>query len=187
MSIDVKKIIGTAAPWLATALGGPLAGQAVSAIASAMGLKPDARIEDIQKALAAGQLTGDQLVAMKQAELQFQAAMQQAGFQNEKDLASIAEQDRDSARQREAKVMDWTPRVLAYLIVGSFIGVVIATLAGWSRVDSVLAGTLIGYLSAKCEQIVAYYFGSSAGSAEKTALLAQAQPINNDASGSAKK
>ena len=187
MSIDIKKIIGTAAPWLATALGGPLAGQAVSAIANAMGLKPDSKIEDIQKALAAGQLTGDQLVAMKQAELQFQQAMQQAGFADTEKLASIAEQDRDSARQREAKVMDWTPRVLAYLIVGSFIGVVVCTLAGWSRVDSVLAGTLIGYLSAKCEQIVAYYFGSSAGSAEKTALLAQAQPIDTTASGSAKK
>ncbi|HEX7646330.1 MAG TPA: hypothetical protein VF450_02845 [Noviherbaspirillum sp.] len=187
MSIDIKKIIGTAAPWLATALGGPLAGQAVSAIAGAMGLKPDAKIEDIQNAIAAGQLTGDQLVAIKQAELQFQTAMQQAGFANVEKLASIAEQDRDSARQREAKVQDWTPRVLAYLIVGSFIGVVVCTLAGWSRVDSVLAGTLIGYLSAKCEQIVAYYFGSSSGSAEKTALLAQAPAIDISGKGSAQK
>src|SRR6185312_8058361 len=135
--------------------------------------------------LAAGQLTGDQLVAMKQAEMQFQQAMTQAGFANEKDLANIAEQDRDSARQREAKVQDWTPRVLAYLIVGAFIGVVIATLGGWSRVDSVLAGTLIGYLSAKCEQVITYYFGSSAGSDRKTELLAQAQPIDPSGKGRA--
>lgn len=186
MSFDIKKIIGTAAPWLATALGGPLAGQAVSAIAGAMGLKPDSKIEDIQKALQAGQLTGDQLVALKQAEQQFQLAMQQAGFADTEHLASIAEQDRDSARQREAKVQDWTPRVLAYLIVGSFISMVGTVLYGWSKIDSALAGTLVGYLSAKCEQVIAYYFGSSAGSDRKTDLLAQAQPVTPPA-GSAKK
>lgn len=186
MSFDIKKIIGTAAPWLATALGGPLAGQAVSAIAGAMGLKPDSKMEDIQKALQAGQLTGDQLVALKQAEQQFQLAMQQAGFADTEHLASIAEQDRDSARQREAKVQDWTPRVLAYLIVGSFISMVVTVLYGWSKIDSALAGTLVGYLSAKCEQVIAYYFGSSAGSDRKTDLLAQASPIAPTA-GSAKK
>jgi roadblock/LC7 domain-containing protein len=178
MSFDIKKIIGTAAPWLATALGGPLAGQAVSMIAGAMGLKPDSKDEDIQKALAAGQLTGDQLVALKQAEQQFQLAMTQAGFSDTEHLASIAEQDRDSARQRETKVQDWTPRILAYLIVGSFIAMVGGVLGGWSKIDSALAGTLIGYLSAKCEQVVAYYYGSSIGSDRKTDLLAQAQPID---------
>lgn len=178
MSLDIKKIIGTAAPWLATALGGPLAGQAVSAIAGAMGLKPDSKIEDIQKALQAGQLTGDQMVALKQAEQQFQLAMQQAGFADTEHLASIAEQDRDSARQREIAVKDWTPRVLAYLIVASFIGVVAATLGGLSKVDSVLAGTLIGYLSAKCDLVFSYFFGSSASSDRKTELLAMAQPVS---------
>lgn len=180
MSIDVKKIIGTAAPWLATALGGPLAGQAVSAIASAMGLKSDAKIDDIQKALAAGQLTGDQLVAMKQAELQFQQAMTQAGFQQVKDLESIAEQDRDSARKREMTVQDWTPRVLAYLIVGGFMAMAYAVLFRKTAVDSALAGTVIGYLSAKAEQVASYYFGSSQGSDRKTELLAQAPSVNDD-------
>jgi|GEM_PF-4281121 len=37
--------------------------------------------------------------------------------------------------------------------------------------------TLIGYVSAKAEQVVSYYFGSSAGSSRKDALLAQAPPI----------
>ena len=43
-----------------------------------------------------------------------------------------------------------------------------------AQVDSVLAGTLVGYLSAKAEQVLAYYFGSTKGSADKTALLADA-------------
>ena len=74
-------------------------------------------------------------------------------------------------------VQDRTPRVLAYLVVGAFIGVIIGVLSGWGKADSVLAGTLIGYLSAKAEQVIAYYFGSSSGSAEKTRLLAKADAV----------
>ena len=72
---------------------------------------------------------------------------------------------------------DKTNRNLAYFIVASFVATVGSTLAGWTHVDSALAGTLIGYLSAKAEQILAYYFGSSKGSEEKTRMLAQAQPV----------
>ena len=61
-------------------------------------------------------------------------------------------------------------------MVGAFIAMVGATLAGFAKVESVLAGTLVGYLSAKCEQVLAYYFGSSKGSEQKSALLAAANP-----------
>ncbi len=183
MSIDLKKIIGTAAPWLATALGGPLAGQAVSAIAGAMGLKPDSKIEDIQKAIAAGQLTGDQLVAMKAAELQFQQAMTQAGFTQVKDLEQIAATDRDSARKREVDVKDWTPRILAYGVTLGFFGVLIFMLTSSlppTAHDALLL--LLGALQTAWVSIVAYYFGSSSGSARKSELMAQAQAPRPEAS-----
>jgi uncharacterized membrane protein YraQ (UPF0718 family) len=177
MGFNLKKVIGTAAPWIATALGGPLAGQAVASITGALGLKPDAKIDDVEATLAAGQLTGDQLVKLKEADQAFQQSMTLAGFADVEKLAELSSQDRDSARTRETNVKDTTPRILAYLIIGSFIGVVVAVISGHSKVDSVLAGTLIGYLSAKAEQVIAYYFGSSAGSAEKTQLLAKAPAI----------
>ncbi len=80
--------------------------------------------------------------------------------------------DRDSARQREVGTKDKVNRNLAYLIVGAFIGVIIAVLAGYSKADSVLAGTLIGYLSAKAEQVTSYYFGSTHSSSEKNNIIA---------------
>jgi hypothetical protein len=84
----------------------------------------------------------------------------------------IEQKDRESARQREVGTKDGVNRTLAYIIVVAFLGVIIATLAGWSKADSVLAGTLIGYLSAKAEQVLSYYFGSTHSSAEKNSIIA---------------
>lgn len=155
------------APTLATVLAGPLAGLAVEAIGSAIGMT-DATKEKISDALQTGQLSGDQLVAIKQAELNMLAREREFGFKFEE----LIIKDRDSARQREMAVKDNTNKILAYTIVGSFVAMVTGTLMGWAKVDSVLAGTLVGYLSAKAEQVLAYYFGSTKGSADKTRLLA---------------
>lgn len=87
-------------------------------------------------------------------------------------FAELDVKDKDSARQREVGTKDKVNRNLAYLIVGAFVGVIIATLAGYSKTDSVLAGTLIGYLSAKAEQVVSYYFGSTHSSSQKNDTIA---------------
>jgi hypothetical protein len=169
--MDWKALIQTVAPWIGTALGGPLGGMAVSAVGDALGLS-DKTEAGIKAALAGA--SPEQMLALKQADQAFALKMQELGFENEQKIAELAMQDRDSARKREAAVQDWTPRVLAYALVGAFIAVIVGVLAGWGKADSVLAGTLIGYLSAKAEQVVAYYFGSSSGSDKKTEIMAKA-------------
>lgn len=169
--MDWKNLIATVAPWIGTALGGPLGGMAVNAIGDALGLS-DKTEASIKAALSGA--TPEQMLALKQADQSFAEKMQELGFANEQKLAELAMQDRDSARKREAAVQDWTPRVLAYALVGAFIAVIVGVLGGWGKADSVLAGTLIGYLSAKAEQVVAYYFGSSSGSDKKTEIMARA-------------
>lgn len=159
----------TIAPTIATALGGPLAGVAVEVVGAAMGWK-DATKESVVDAISKGQLSGDQVLALKQAEIDLKAKEQELGFK----FAELDIRDRDSARQREMSVKDNTNTVLAYTVVGAFVALVAGTMLGWARVDSALAGTLVGYLSAKAEQVLAYYFGSTKGSFEKSRLLAQA-------------
>lgn len=159
------------APTLATVLAGPLAGLAVEAIGNAIGMT-DATKEKISDALQTGQLSGEQIIALKRAEIDMKAKEQEFGFKFEE----LVFKDRDSARQREMAVKDNTNKILAYTIVGSFVAMVTGTLMGWAKVDSVLAGTLVGYLSAKAEQVLAYYFGSTKGSADKTKLLADSKP-----------
>lgn len=172
--MDWKNLLGTVAPWIGTALGGPLGGMAATALAEVFGLSE--KTEDAIKQALSG-ATPEQMLALKNADQQFALRMQELGFQNVQALEKIAADDRDSARKREAAVMDYTPRILAYLIVGGFLGMAYGVLFKQMSADSVLAGTIIGYLSAKAEQVAAYYFGSTAGSARKTELLGKSSPV----------
>lgn len=112
---DWKNIIGTVAPAIATALGGPLAGLGVTAVGKALGLGDGASEEEV--AAAVGKASPEQLVNLKKANLEFQARLKELDV----DLERIAMTDRASARKREASTGDsWTPRLLAVLVIGLF-------------------------------------------------------------------
>ncbi|MBI5874897.1 MAG: hypothetical protein HZB81_03470 [Deltaproteobacteria bacterium] len=114
---DWKSIVGSVAPTIATALGGPLAGMAVSAISQAVLGKPDADEAEIGEAIVKSN-NPEILLKLKTAEQEFAAKMKQLDI----DMEKIAADDRASARQREVAVKDTTPRNLAYLYtVGYFV------------------------------------------------------------------
>jgi hypothetical protein len=170
--MDFMRIIGAVAPSLATAVGGPIGGMAVKFITDALGIPSDSSKDDIAKAI--NNATPDQLVALKKAENDFTVRMKELDI----DLERVASSDRDSARRRESQVRDWMPRILAFVIVAGFMGTVFMVLLGYveGMKDPLMAttvGTLIGFVSAKAEQVIAYYFGSSNSSQQKTALLAE--------------
>lgn len=170
--MDFTTILKTVAPWLATAVTGPLGGLAVDAIGNALGL--ETKTVDAVKDAFKAPMTPEQMLALKNADYQFQKDMKALDIDSLEKLAELDFKDRDSARNRQIQTKDGTNTVLAYTVVGAFIAMVGSVLLGYSKVDSVLAGTLVGYLSAKCEQVLAYYFGSSRGSDRKTELMANA-------------
>jgi len=91
------------------------------------------------------------------------------------DLERIAAGDRAGARKREQSVGGWANPVLAGFVVAGFFASVYAVLGGFVVADTVNAGmigTLVGYVSAKADQVVSYYFGSSSGSKSKDGLIA---------------
>lgn len=165
--IDWKKIVGAVAPTLATALGGPLAGAAVRTIATQVLGKPEATEEEVEAAIVAAD--PQILLKLREVDLEFKKAMIDAGIK----LEELAAVDRASARDREVKTGDhWTPRILASVVVGGFLACVYAVLSGYVQgmkdpMVAGLVGTLIGYTSAKADQVVSYYFGSSASSKAK--------------------
>lgn len=167
---DWKDILGKIAPTAATLLGGPFAGLAVGAITSALGLNtsdgtpPLNPISAIQTALTNGQLTGDQILALKQAELDVQKHLADNGIQ----LETIAANDRDSARHREIEVKDNTPKVLAYLLTVGFFGTLAFMMVGTipeTGHDVLLI--MVGSLGTAWTGMVAYYYGSTTGSKGK--------------------
>lgn len=160
------------APTVAAALGGPLAGIAVSALGSALGLSEPTK-QAVTEALQSGNLTGEQIAAIKLAEIQLKQRESDNGFK----FAELATRDMESARNREIAVKDKTPAVLAGLAVvsGAIIGSLV--LAGMTPAlkDPALAataGTVVGFVFNEIKQVYSYYFGTSASSGRKDATIA---------------
>jgi len=158
----------TIAPTIATCLGGPLGGLAYEAISKVMGISQD----DAQKMMSDGKLNSDQIASLQQAEIALKAQALALNLNFEQ----LAVQDRASARSMQMNTHSFLVPTLALVIVASFIATIFGTLMGYSHIESAMAGTLVGYLSAKAEQVVAFYFGSSAGSQAKDVLLHQSTP-----------
>jgi hypothetical protein len=170
---NVKNIIKTVAPVLGTALGGPLGGLAGGLLSKALGAADGSGniVPATQKQIEAAILGSDPatLLALKQCEADLQKHLQDLGVQEDQ----LAYADRDSARKREEVVQDWTPRLIAWLVV-------ILTVAGEGlmmfygtpkTVDPIVLGRVLGTWDSALMLVLGYYFGSSAGSAAKTEAI----------------
>lgn len=169
MTLDWKALVQRAAPALATALGGPLAGMAVRVLGETLLGDSDATEDRVAAAVAAAK--PEDLVRLRDADLAFKKHLTDAGIK----LEEIAAADRADARKLAVITGDlWTPRVLALVVVGGFFAAVVWVLAGGAVSDpttATLVGAVVGYASAKADQVVSFWFGSSAGSRAKTEAL----------------
>lgn len=167
---DIKRIVGTVAPTLAAALGGPLAGMATREIGRV--LLGDGAVAEADVIAAVSAASPADLVKLKQLDLEFAARMEEAGV----DIARIDAADRASARDRQVRTGDWTPSVLGAAIIIGFFGLLGWVLAwGLPTEGSEVLIVLIGALAAMVTQIGNYFFGSSAGSKEKQDIIARMQ------------
>lgn len=153
------------APTVASALGGPLAGMAVSAISKAIGVDE----KEVGDLISNNKLTADQIAQIKVAEIELKKQEQELGLNFEK----LAVEDRNSARQMQIATRSIVPPVLAGTITLGFFGILILLLLGKVEGDNNTILIMLGSLSTAWTGIVAYYFGSSAGSQAKTDLLAK--------------
>ncbi|MEM8988674.1 MAG: hypothetical protein AAGC95_18345 [Pseudomonadota bacterium] len=166
-AVDWRAVVRGAAPQLAKALGGPLAGVAVKAAAERVLGAAGAAEADLAEALSAP--TAEHLHALREAEKAFLADMRRLDI----DLERIAAGDRANARARQAQLGDRTPSVLGVAVIVGFFGVLIGMLSG-ALPDGAETefSIMLGALATMTAAVVNYFFGSSAGSARKTDLLA---------------
>lgn len=154
------------APTIATALGGPLAGMAVSAISKAVGVDPD-KVNDL---IADNKLTAEQVAQIKLAEIELQQQAQELGLNFEK----LAVDDRKSAREMQATTRSWVPPLLAAAVTIGFFAILGGMMFGkMSVADNTALTMMLGSLGTAWTGIIAYYFGSSAGSQAKTEMMAK--------------
>lgn len=154
------------APTVASALGGPLAGQACSAIAAAFGMA-GASQDDIQKAIANGQLTSEHIAELKKLEMQYQDNEKERGFK----YAELEFKDRDSARGANVsggiqKHLLWFAVLIVAVSFCAECGVLFFGYPG--SVSDIVVGRVLGFLDSVAMLAISYFFGSSHGSMVKT-------------------
>ena len=175
--MDFAKIIATVAPWIGTALGGPLGGMAAEAAANALGLTSKTT-EAIKTAL--GGATPEQMLALKQADQAFSLQMQELGFKQIADLEALAAGDRKDARAMQIARPSRVPAILTSFLVGSFMGTLILLLKyDVPATNRDIVVYMIGQLSGGCTAALAYWLGTTRESGRKTELLAQTPAIEN--------
>jgi hypothetical protein len=167
--MDWKAIIGGIAPTIATALGGPLAGLAVEGLGKAFGMDQPT-VKKVQAAITQGQLTGEQIAQIKAAEIALQVRMTELDITEDQLYAA----DRDSARKMQIGAPSAWPGVLSAITTTAVLGVIAARMSGMALPQDPTTIQLIGSLTTGWGMCLAYWFGTTRGSSEKSVLLAKA-------------
>ena len=155
------------APGIATALGGPLAGLAVTAVSKALGIDE----KEVQKTIETGKLSAEQLASLKQAEMDLQAKAQELGL----DFEKLATDDRKSARDMQTATKSIIPAVLAIGVTVGFFAILIGLMTdNVTKSDALLL--MLGSLGTAWTAIVSFYFGSSAHSEKQSEMLHRSTP-----------
>ena len=159
------------APTIATALGGPLAGLAITAISKAIGVSED----DVEKTMNAGKMSADQIVQLKLAEIEFQKQANELGLNFEK----LAVDDRKSARDMQISTHSFVPAMLSVLVITAW-GIVqyfLLTHVIATEMREIII-RILGTLDAALMLVLSFYFGSSSGSQAKDKMIYNSVPSN---------
>jgi len=148
----LKNVVGAVAPTIGQALGGPLGGAAMNVVANALGCEPNAR--SVERAVK--EATPEQLLALKNAELEFEVKMKEL----EVDVFALETADIQDARKNFAR--DWTAKFIAVTMVGGFLGYIfLVTLQPPEANSEALINLVLGYLGGLASAVISFYFGAS--------------------------
>lgn len=169
---DWKELVKGVAPVIGGAFGGPFGGVAVKFMADALlgesteGKTPEeleAMVEDAMKANSP-----ELLAKLKQIDSDFKIKMKELGISESK----LGFDDVKDARDRNVKLNDYTPAILAYLVTFGFFGVLaVFMFAKIPEASETVLNIMLGSLGTAWTSIIGFYFGSSRSSEVKSILL----------------
>jgi hypothetical protein len=192
---DWKGTIGRFAPTVAGLIGGPAAGVAMSGLCSILKLEPSPEnAKKVAEAVAAGTLTGEQLVELRKLESDAKTQLAKMGMDYDLEKGELVfktEQaylaDVEDARKANAnnKGTFW----MGVCILGVFAVLMALVLYMCYRIllgglpmkdPSVVAvvftliGTIVGYAASNAQTVVNFEFGTSRGSSDRSDAMANA-------------
>lgn len=160
---DWKELVRSVSPALGAALGGPLAGAAIKILADKVLGTPDASEDDVAAALASGTLSGDQIVALKQAEQTFQLEMSR--IDKESDVAVLG--DIQNARARQVETKDNMPQIIFFMLMAVYVFEISLFWFGQVPTDEFVRALMTRAFSTVevgLTGAIAFFLGSSRGS-----------------------
>jgi hypothetical protein len=175
---NVASAVENLAPTIATCVGGPFAGVAVSGLEHVFGLTPSpsdsqaARQDAVGAAFACA--TPDQLANIRKADQDFQVQMAALGFKDKEALAALSTQDVEGARDMQKSIKSWVPPALTLLITIGFFGLVVGMMfANVPEANRAIFYSLIGSLGTAWIATIHFWFGDT-DSAQTPAPAGQA-------------
>lgn len=150
--MKLKNILGSLAPTLGAAIGGPLGGQAGQILSSVLGVANNPKSIE----LAVQNLTAEQMVELKKAEKDFEVRMKEL----EVDVFELEVNDKQDARKKFSR--DWTPRILGTLtLTGFFSYIFLVTIQPPDSTSDTIVSLVLGYLGGLASAVISFYFGAS--------------------------
>lgn len=170
---DISGAVGKVAPILGTLLGGPAGGAVGALVASALGTANDA--DSVSAAMA-----GNPEAAVKLREIETNRAirLQELAVQAAVTELQTAAADRADARKMQVSSHSPVPALLSISVTLGYFGILVGMMVGSLKVsDSQALLLMLGSLSTAWGAVMAFWFGTTRDSGEKTRLLAQSQPV----------
>lgn len=159
--------IGKVAPVVASALGGPLAGVAITALGELFGISEPTKSK-IQSVIESGQMTGEQISAIRQLEMKLKADEAEREFR----YAELEFKGTADARQMKIATGSLFPEILSAFITLGFFGVLGWMLYAPQAMESQPLLIMLGSLGAAFGSVIAYWLGNNKGSDRTKELLA---------------
>jgi gas vesicle protein len=156
---------------IGTALGGPLGGAAAAFVADKLGLD-NRTVEAVTDVLNSGKLTSEDIAKLKLAELDFKKFMADHDIKVEQ----LAVENQKSARDMQIATHSRMPAIITIMVTLGFFGILGLLFYHPELKGNEIVMIMVGQLSAVWAGCVAFYTGTTYGSANKNAMLANSQP-----------
>ncbi|VAW61692.1 hypothetical protein MNBD_GAMMA08-70 [hydrothermal vent metagenome] len=164
--MDWKGLVGSVAPILGGSLGGPFGAMAGKWLAGQMG------VDESELETTVTNATPDTMLKIKELDNSFKVEMAKLGLDEKK----LHADDRASARVMASKTTLLPQMIISCIFMLGFVAILIYVFSSKEPLpDGIkdMANYLLGILSAGIVQIMNFFFGSSAGSKEKTLQMGE--------------